>query len=265
MRHAFDATLAVFVVLIGSAAHASVFDGTWRADMSTARLLATGKPQILRVQDGQYECRTCDPPLRVRADGTDQAATGGLTFDTVSIAVLDERTVVETLKRAGKTVAIRKFTVSDDGASAVSETSEHAATGGPEAIRRQSWTRLRAGPPGSHAVSGSWVRGKPLLRDKTVTVTFTVSGNALAMRAPNGTSYAAPLSGEDAPYAGDPGIDSVSVRRLSAREFEETDKKAGKPVQRWRWSFDAGGRTGHVTWLDLAAHTTTRAAVRRIG
>jgi hypothetical protein len=263
MRHAFDRTLGVLGMLLCGAAHASVFDGTWRADMSTARLLAAGPPQVIRVQDGQYACRSCEPPLIVRADGTDQPASGAPNVDTVSIAVLDERTVIETLKRGGKTVAIRKFTVSDDGGSAISEVSDYSASGA-EATSRQSWTRQSAGPPGSHAVSGSWVRGRPLLRDNAVTVTFTVSGNALAMRAPNGTSYAAPLSGEDAPYAGDPGIDSVSVRKISAREFEETDKKAGKAVQTWRWSFDATGQTGHVTWLDVATHTTMQAMVRRI-
>ena len=90
MRHALDRTLGVLAVLLCGAAHASVFDGTWRADMSTARLLAAGPPQVIRVQDGQYACRTCDPPLAVRADGTDQPASGARAFDTVSIAVLDE-------------------------------------------------------------------------------------------------------------------------------------------------------------------------------
>jgi hypothetical protein len=263
MRHAFDRTLGVIAVLLCGVAHAAAFDGTWQADMSTARLLAAGSPQVIRVQDGQYECHTCDPPLTVRANGTDQPTTGARAYDTVSIAILDERTVIETLKRGGKTVAIHKFTVSDDGGSAVSEVSDYPASGA-EVINRQSWTRQSAGPPGSHAVSGSWVRGKPVLRDNAITVTFTVSGDSLAMRSPAGASYAAPLNGDDAPYTGAPGIDSVSVRRIGAREFEETDKKAGKAVQTWRWSFDATGRTGRVTWLDLATHTTTQALMRRV-
>jgi hypothetical protein len=262
MGQAFYRTLGLLALWLCGAAHASVFDGTWRADMSTARLLAAGPPQVIRVQDGVYACRSCDPPLIVRADGTDQPMSGASNADSVSIAVLDERTVIETLKRGGKTLGIRKFTVSDDGGSAISQGSDYTASGA-EVISRQSWTRQSAGPPGSHAISGSWLR-KPLVRDNVVTVTFTVSGNALAMRAPNGASYAAPLSGEEAPYAGDPGIDSVSVRKISAREFEETDKKAGRAVQTWRWSFDATGQSGHVTWLDLATHTTTQALVRRI-
>jgi hypothetical protein len=263
MRLALDRTLGALAVLLAGAAHASAFDGTWRADISTARLLATGEPQVIRVQDGQYACRSCEPPLIVRADGTDQPSPGMPNADTVSIAVLDERSVLETLKRGGRTVAVRKFTVSDDGGSAISEVSASTASGA-AVVSRQSWRRQSAGPPRSHAVSGTWVRGKPLLPDNAVIVTFAVSGNSLAMRARNGTSYAAPLSGKDVPYAGDPDIDSVSVRKLSAREFEETDKKAGRAVQTWLWRFDATGRTGQVTWLDLASHTRTQAVIRRI-
>jgi hypothetical protein len=263
MRHAIERTLGTLAVLLCGTAHASIFDGIWRADMSTARLLATGRPQVMRLQDGQYACPTCDPPLTIRADGTDQPASVSPHADTVSIAVLDERSVIETRKRGGRTVAIRKFTVSDDGGSAISEVTDFS-TNAAQVTRRVSWTRQSAGPPGSHAVSGSWVRAKPLLVDNAVTVTFTESGNSLAMRASNGASYAAPLSGEDAQYAGDPAIDTVSVRRISARAFEETDKKAGRAVQTWHWNFDATGRSGRVTWLDMATHTTTQAVVRKI-
>jgi hypothetical protein len=263
MRHAIDRTLGVLALLLSGAAHAGVIDGTWQADMSTARLLTTGPPQVIRLQDGQYACRSCDPPLTIRADGTDQPVAGALTVDAVSIAALDERTVIETRKLGGKTVAIRKFSVSDDGGSAVSELSDYAASGA-EVTSRQSWTRQSAGPPGSHAVSGSWVRGTSLPGDKGITVTFQLSGNALAMRTPIGSSYAAPLNGDEAPYVGDPDVDSVSVRQIGAREFEEEDRKAGKAVRKWHWTFDATGRTGHVTWVEPATHTTTRAVVRRV-
>jgi hypothetical protein len=263
MRHAFDRALGVFAVLLCGTAHAGVFDGTWQADMSTARLLAAGPPQVIRLQDGQYACRSCTPPLTVRADGTDRPVAGGVNDDTVSIAVLDERTVIETRKRGGKTVAVRKFSVSEDGGSAISDVTDYAASGG-ETSNRQSWTRRSASPPGSHAVSGSWAGGQPLLRDNLLTVTLRLSDNALAMRAPNGASYAAPLNGEEAPYVGDPGVDTVSVRKIGAREIEETDKKAGKAVRTWRWSFEATGRTGQVTWLELATHTRTRAVLRRV-
>lgn len=263
MKYAVERTLATLAVLLCGTAHASIFDGTWRADMSSVRLLAAGRTQAIRVQDAQYACPTCDPPLMIRANGTDQPVSGSPHADTVSIAVLDERSVIETRKRGGRIIAIRKFTVSDDGGSAISEVSDYTANG-TEVTSRVLWTRQSAGPPGSHAVSGSWIRGRSLLRDNAVTVTFTVSGNSLAMRAPNGASYAAPLSGEDAPYAGDPGIDTVSVRQISDREFEETDKKAGKAVQTWRWNFDATGRSARATWLDIATHTTTLAVVRKI-
>jgi hypothetical protein len=263
MSHGLNRTLGALALLLFGAAHAGVFDGTWQVDMNTARLPSTGLVQIIRLQDGQYACLTCDPLLIVRADGTDQPAAGAPDIDTLSIAVLDERTVIETRKRGGKTIAIRKFSVSDDGGSAVSELFDYAASGA-ETSSRESWTRQSSGPPGSHAVSGSWVRGKSLQRDKAITVTFQLSGSALAMRTPNGASYAAPLNGEEAPYVGDPDIDRVSVRRIGAREFEEEDRKAGKAVRTWRWSFDPAGRTGRVMWTELATHATTRALLRKL-
>jgi hypothetical protein len=84
------------------------------------------------------------------------------------------------------------------------------------------------------------------------------------MRTANGASYAAPLNGEEVPYVGDPGVDTVSVRKIGAREFEETDKRAGRAVRTWRWTFDAAARTGQVAWVDLATHTIMQASVRRV-
>ncbi|HEX4378175.1 MAG TPA: hypothetical protein VHZ99_13575 [Steroidobacteraceae bacterium] len=262
MGYAFDRTLGVLAVLLCGAAHAGVFDGTWRPDDSTVRLLTAGRPQVIRVQDGQYACQTCDPPLLVRADGTDQPTSGVPDVDTISIAVLDERSVIQTLKRGGKTVSIRKLSVSDDGGSAINEIASRAANG-TEVVSREFWTRQSAGPPGSHAVSGSWIRGQ--VRDEVVTVTFSATGETLTMHGSNGTSYAAPWSGQDAPYTGNSTIDSVSVHRVGGRDFEETDKKAGRVVRTWRWSFDASGRTGRVTWLEVATRIRAQASVRRVG
>jgi hypothetical protein len=50
------------------------------------------------------------------------------------------------------------------------------------------------------------------------------------MSQPNGTSYSAKFDGKDYPYKGDPGTTSVSLKRITDRHIEETDKENGKSI-----------------------------------
>ena len=52
------------------AAAQSAFDGTWKVDMNKVDF--PKKPDVFLLQDGMYECKTCTPPYKVKADGTDQ-------------------------------------------------------------------------------------------------------------------------------------------------------------------------------------------------
>jgi hypothetical protein len=58
------------------------------------------------------------------------------------------------------------------------------------------------------------------------------------MTSSTGQSYSAKLDGTDAPYKGDPGVSSVSVKRLSDKTFEETDKRDGKAIRVKRMMID---------------------------
>ena len=52
----------------------SVFDGTWKTDLSSAKF--PQKPDEYLLKDGTYQCETCVPPIQVKADGQDQKVTG---------------------------------------------------------------------------------------------------------------------------------------------------------------------------------------------
>src|SRR5580704_14464219 len=91
----------------------NVIDGTWKFDLSTAQL--PKKPDVFLLQGGVYQCKTCVPPVDVKADGQDQKVTGNPYYDTVSITVVDDRTIEETDKKGPKTVVTSKSTVSPDG------------------------------------------------------------------------------------------------------------------------------------------------------
>jgi hypothetical protein len=240
---------------------ANPFDGTWKGDLSTVKMSA--KPDVLLLLDGNYSCKTCTPPVKVAADGKDHPVSGSPYYDTMNVAVLDERTILKTAKKGGKAVVTSKFSVSADGGSARSEFTDSTATSGAPVTGTVSWKRVASGPPSSHAISGSWQQGLPTLSDNAVTSTFKVTGDTLSMTTPTGAAYVAKLDGTEAAYSGDPGVTRVSVHRLNDRTFEETDKRDGKAVMVWRWQFDPDGKTAHVHLKDIASGDVTEALARR--
>jgi hypothetical protein len=83
---------------------------------------------VLVLQDGTYHCKTCVPPIDVKADGEDQPVTGHPYYDTVSMKVVDDRTIEEVDKKSGKTVITSKTVVSPDGSTANFEFTDSSNT-----------------------------------------------------------------------------------------------------------------------------------------
>src|SRR5262249_36969258 len=118
----------------------STFDGTWKGDLSTAKVSA--KPDAFLLQDGTYTCKTCTPPVKVAADGNDHPVTGSPYYDSLNVSVLDERTILKTAKKAGKTVLTSKFSVAADGASASTDFTDATATNGTPVTGTFAWQRV---------------------------------------------------------------------------------------------------------------------------
>jgi hypothetical protein len=239
-------TALVLVALTAPTAFAqNSFDGTWKIDVGT--LPKPTGPLVWVLQNGVYECKSCRPAIRVRADGQDQI-TPGQSYDTISVAVIDDRTVREIEKKNGRIVSDETFVVSNDGETVTDQFAGWKA----------SWRRLTKGPPGSHALSGSW---QPLKMDSTsdkdLLITYKIEGNTITMSRPTGQSYRAPLDGTDAPFRGDPFVIAVSVKRIDASTIEETYKLDRKAASLARVSVSADGKSMTITVKDLAAGTTT--------
>ena len=235
----------------------SAFDGTWKLNLNKAEL--SKKPDTYVLQGGMYHCKTCVPPVDVKADGQDQKVTGHPYYDTASIRVVDDRTIEETYKRDGKSVITSKTTVSPDDKTLSFEFSDSSATNADPVTGKGEATRVAKGPAGSHAISGSWRTIKmENLSDNGLTVSFKVENDSLSMTNLTGQSYTAKLDGTEAPYKGDPGTTSVSVKRIDKSTIEETDKREGKVIAVLRLTVSSDGKSMTAEVNDKLHGTTSR-------
>ena len=72
----------------------------------------------------------------------------------------------------------------------------------------------------------------------------------------NGESYDARFDGQDYPILGDPGHAVVSLKRISERIIEETDKHDGKVDSVTRMTVSPDGKSIHVV-IDDKRHGVT--------
>lgn len=251
----FAMTMAVLTPVVAKAQ--SPFDGTWKANLSKAQMPA--KPDVYLLQGGVYQCKTCVPPFSAKADGQDHPVTGHPYYDSVAVQVVDDRTIIETDKKDGKVVTTSKVTVAPDGKTGTFEFTDTSASNGAPVTGKGEIVRVAKGPAGSHATSGSWRTVKlEGFSDNGITTTYKVDGDTLNMTSPTGQSYSAKMDGTEAPYKGDPGTTSVSVKRLSRDVIEETDKRDGKVISIARMTVSPGGKTLTFVITDKLHGTTSR-------
>jgi len=212
------------------AAAQSPFDGTWKVDMNKVDF--PKKPYVYSLQNGMYECKSCVPPIEVKADGMDQKVTGHPYYDTVAIKVVSDSEVQETDKKNGKVVATNTLTVAPDGKTLTFQFSDSSNTNAAPVTGKGESMRVGAKPPaGANMITGSWRQTKlENISDNGIMWTYKVSGDQLTMTSPTGQSYTAKMDGTEAPMKGDPGITSVSVKKTGNNTIEETDMRNGKVI-----------------------------------
>ena len=80
-----------------------------------------------------YECKTCVPPVNVKADGQFQKISGDPYRDAVMVKVVDDKHVEMASQKDGKDVSKSTRTVSDDGNTLTINWTYYAnPTGGPQ-------------------------------------------------------------------------------------------------------------------------------------
>jgi hypothetical protein len=240
-----------------SATAQSPFDGTWKISLSNVDW--SKKPDVYLLDKGMYSCKTCTPAYTIKADGSDQAVTGHPYVDTIAIKVVNDHQIDETDKKGGKVVGTSTNIISADGKTSTWTFTDSSNTnGGPPVTGKGESTLVMKGPAGSHASSGSWrITKMENMSDNGLVFSYKVTGDSITMNSKSGQSYTAKLDGTDAPMKGDPGVSSVSVKKVSSHVLEETDKRDGKAISVMTLTVSADGKTAKASALDKLQNRTT--------
>ncbi|HEX4857634.1 MAG TPA: hypothetical protein VFV17_01370 [Usitatibacteraceae bacterium] len=243
---------AVLAVLPQQAIAQAQFAGNWQIDIRTIDYPA--KPVTYSFRDGMYECKTCATKIHVKADGKDQKIEGNPYADTLAVKIIDKNNLEMTAKKGGKVVSKHKAVVSVDTNSMMLDYAETAPNG--ETVKGAiSYARTTYDKTAPHLMSGSWKAIKAEKRsDNGLKLAYKVEGKSLSYSAPTGESYKAEIGGPDAPFAGDPGINAVSVK-LVKNTLEETFKLDGKTVVTRSTNIKPDGKSAKVDWIDYRTRT----------
>jgi hypothetical protein len=243
------------VLLPLNAMAASPFDGTWKEDVSSAKVSNT--PDVMVLKDGMFSCKTCAPPYTVKADGSDQPVAGNPYLDTVAVNASDPNNIVVTEKKSGKTTETITFKVAPDDKTVDVEFNGTSENGAPFS-GKGGLKRVAAGPQGSGPISGSWQRtGLSNVSNSLTTTTYKVNGDALTMTDPTGDSYTAKMDGTEAPMKGNPGVTTVTVKKMGPRSILETDMRDGKVVDRVKSTVAPDGNSMTVVDTNELTHRTS--------
>jgi hypothetical protein len=216
----------------------SAFEGTWKVDINKVK--ASNKPLVVTLKGDEYTCN-CTPPIKIKADGADHPVTGHLSFDSDSVKIVDDHTIVDTVKKAGVVVNTRTTTVAPDGKTATFESVNNRPSG-PTTVKG-TLTRVKPGAAGSHAIAGSWLTSSyQSATESMMSYTYKIDGDTVTMTNPQGESYTAKLDGKAVPYKGDPDTDTIAVKMVGDA-LQETTVKDGKETSVAKMTVSPDGKT----------------------
>ena len=188
--------ISALLLAPAAALAASAFDGTWKLRVGSIQV--TGKPDVWVIAEGSYSCSSCDPPVdRLPADGAFHRMSGHAYYDELQVRVVDAHTVEITQRQNGKTVVMGTMQVAADGKSLTNRFTSYQGT--QPVTGTFSEKRVAAGPPGSHALSGSWLQDQMTdANDALRTVSFAMTADGFGLQS-NGQSYDAKFDGKQYP------------------------------------------------------------------
>jgi len=235
---------------------AGPFDGTWKIDPSKIQYSGQ-KPLVLLLQNGIFECPTgcVAGAIKAKADGTDQPMVGSKDIDTISVRIVGDKTADSTMKKGGKIIETIRNTISEDGKTSTLEVNTYPEASKQPTKYRATYTRVAAGPPSSHAISGTWQL--QFLSYDPVTITIKSSPEGLTISDPMGQQSDAKFDGKDYPVKGATGNYTASWTKVNERSIDQTSKRDGKITSVSHWTVSDDGKTITIKSESKVSGTTT--------
>jgi hypothetical protein len=237
------ASVALFLAVLFPRASRSQssFDGTWVIDTDNNRDFAAEKAVTFLLANGIFR----DGRRVLKADGEDQQVPATGYWDTVSVRVVDNRTVEVTSKKAGKPMFTETDTVSSDGKTltqVVKDTTEA------EAVTFQSvFRRIAPAPAGAHVLSGSWQIFKQSRSANSTVISYKCTSEGFSAETPLGEKFDAKFDGKFYLIEDDPARTMVAVKRINANTVEMTNQRDGKIVFVVRLEVTPDGKAIHAS------------------
>jgi hypothetical protein len=150
-----------------------------------------------------------------------------------NVREVSDHSIEITDKISGKVVATNKLITFDDGKTLTTDWKTISPSGD---LNEGKFESQRVGdvPAGGNKVSGEWRPVKTNTSEDEITSTYKVTADGFYMSDSTGNSYSAKFDGREYPYKGDPGITSVSLKKID--EHTQTNCRLA-----WR-SIRSGGK-----------------------
>lgn len=254
--------VSVFALLMPALALAqSAFNGTWKTDPGSIH--DTGKPIVITLKNGEFHCSCSNPSYTVKTDGEDHPVSGHPGFDTVAVKIVDDHTIQQTLKKAGKVIETLTVTGAADGKSATEEFTNDS--GSTPVTGKVGLVKVAKAPAGSHLLAGSWkMKSVDTLSDNGLAYTYKVDGSDVSLSTPTGESYAAKIDGPAVPYKTSMGAnDTVSVKKLGPNSLRETYEHDGKVLSTNTMTVSADGKSMKSVIHDMHNDITSTATAHK--
>ena len=240
---------------------ASPIDGTWKAEVSSAKL--STKPDVWTIKDGIYDCTSCTPPYKIAADGKSHPVADHDYWDAASVTVVDPATLTFTRYRAGTEIGTAKLALSPDG-NMLTYTSTSADNAKGTTITNTSMAkRVGPAPAGAHPASGSWqaVNDGAQISEENLIATMSMTGKVVKFALATGEHYEATIDGPQVPFVGDKAGAKVAVT-AAGKGFIETDYVNGKAVGTYSY-VPVDATTMSFKSVNLRANTTDEFVMKK--
>jgi hypothetical protein len=251
MKRLFNVVFAAAIFVSSSGYAASLFDGTWKRDLATAEMTSI-KPYEMLLVDDVFHCDTgCKPPYKLKADGEFHPVPliGDDAYDEESIKVIDAQSVLFTDRLAGKIVSVTKYAVSADDKSYRYESTDISRANGKQIVSSGIVTRLKSGPAGSHAISGTWHdNGPDTLSPESMTFTYKLDGKKVHYVRGTGESFDAVVGGPKVVMRGDELKTMKAVRMPSKTAMVVSGYRKGKLVDIFTLNVASDGESMNVVY-----------------